>query len=65
MQENEPVRVGPSPEDQVVVTVVANSSSTSGIAEDLKTELQLVTEKFGCQFISVVRFGNYMCNPHT
>lgn len=43
----------------MVVTVVTNGSSTSGIAEDLKTELKLVTEKFGCQFISVVRFGNY------
>ena len=41
----------------MVVTVVTNSSSRSGIVEDLARELQIITRELGCQFTSVVRFG--------
>ena len=54
------VRSGRSPEDQVVVTIVTNSSSRSRIVEDLARELQIITRELGCQFTSVVRFGEHM-----
>ena len=43
-----------------MVTVVTNSSGSSRVVEDLERELQILTREFGCQFTSVVRFGEHM-----
>ena len=51
------VRTGSSPEDQIILTVVASTSSTEGIMEDLQLELDQLTEKFQCQFRNLQRFG--------
>lgn len=43
-----------------MVTIVTNSSGSSRVVEDLERELQILTREFGCQFTSVVRFGEHM-----
>ena len=45
------------PEDQIVITVVTNGSSTAGLQPAVIRELSTLTEKFECQFTSVERFG--------
>ena len=43
-----------------MVTIVTNSSGSSRVVEDLERELQILTREFGCQFTSVVRFGEHV-----
>ena len=58
-----PVRDPPSPVDQIVITVVANSgSSREGIVQDLWGQLDTLNEKFGCDFTGLVRFGKFYDN---
>lgn len=53
-----PVRDPPSPIDQVVITVVANTGSNrQGIVQDLWGQLHMLNSKFGCTFTGLVRFG--------
>ncbi len=54
--------MGSSPEDQIVLTVVASSSTTEGIMEDLWVELSRLTEKFQCQFSHLRRYGKRVSN---
>lgn len=52
-----PVLSGPSPENEIVITVVTNGTGTEGIRDELEIELMILTEKFGCQFHNLERFG--------
>ena len=52
-----PVESGPVPEDQIIITVVANSTTTKGIQADLMNELDRLTDMLGCRFIDLERFG--------
>lgn len=53
-----PVPDPPSPTDQIVITVVANSTfSREGIVQDLWDQLNTLSAKFGCDFVDLVRFG--------
>lgn len=51
------VRTGSSPEDQIILTVVANISSTDGVMDDLQLMLDRLTGKYQCQFRDLRRYG--------
>ncbi len=58
------VRMGSSPEDQIILTIVANSSTTEGIMEDLWVELNRLTGKFQCQFSHLRRYGEKVADQY-
>ena len=49
--------MGLSPEDQIILTVMANTSITGRIMEDLWQELDQLVVKFQCQFTNLQRYG--------
>ncbi len=55
------VRTSPFPEEQIILTVVANGSSTEGIMGDLQLELDRLAGKFQCQFRNLQRYGEPGC----
>ena len=58
-----PVQSDIVPEDQVVITLVTNGSSTAGLQPAVVRELSNLTEKFECQFTRVERFGKLHFSP--
>ena len=54
-----PVVNPPPPDNELVITVVANGSNSHDIARDLWDQLDLLSAKFECEFIDLVRFGKF------
>ena len=52
-----PVLNVPPPTNEIVITMLANSSQSQSVAQELWSQLELLQNKFGCHFTDLVRFG--------
>ena len=51
-------------EDEILVTVVANGTSSSGVFGELHNQVDILASKFNCTFTNLRRFGKFTYNTH-